>query len=198
MIKIDEGYIKFNLSWEEKSFDFNDHDFIKINSCREKLFNLGLIGAYPDGIGFGNLSVRYNKNEFIISGSSTGNFKTLSKDDYSLVKDYDILKNSVRCEGLTKASSESLSHAAIYESNININAVIHIHNKEMWDKYLNDLPTTDKKAEFGTPEIALEINKLANNSSGIIIMGGHQEGIISYGKSINEAEKIILKYFNKL
>ena len=193
-----EGYIKFNLSWEEKSFDFSDQDFMHINSCREKLFEMGLIGAYPDGIGFGNLSIRYNRNEFIISGSATGNFKNLSKEHFSLVKDYDILKNSIRCEGLTKASSESLSHAAIYESNMDVNAVIHIHHKDMWDKYLNDLPTTDKKAEFGTPEIALEIQKLANQDSGIIIMGGHTEGIISYGKSIDKAEGIILKYFNKL
>ena len=198
MNKPDEGYIKFNLTWKEKLFDFNDHDFIQINSCREKLFRLGLIGAYPDGIGFGNLSIRYKQNEFIISGSATGNFKNLSKKHYSLVKDYDILKNSVFCEGFSKASSESLSHAAIYEFNIDVNAVIHIHHKDMWEKYLNDLPTTDKKAEFGTPEIALEIKKLANQSTGIIIMGGHPEGIISYGKSLSEAEKIILKYFNKL
>lgn len=193
-----EGYIKFNLSWEEKAFDFDDPDFMRINSCRNKLFEMGLIGAYPDGIGFGNLSIRYNRNEFIISGSVTGNFKNLTKEHYSLVKDYDIFKNSVNCIGLTKASSESLSHAAIYESNMDVNAVIHIHNNDMWNKYLNDLPTTDKKAEFGTPEIALEIKKLANQNSGIIIMGGHTEGIISYGKSLNEAKEILLKFYNKL
>ena len=68
----------------------------------------------------------------------------------------------------------------------------------MWDNYLNDLPTTDKKAEFGTPEIAFEISILANQPSGIIIMGGHPEGIITYGKTLNEAEEFILKYFNKL
>ena len=197
-MNINEGYIKFNLTWGKKSFDFNDQDFIQINSCREKLFGMGLTGAYPDGIGFGNLSIRYHKNEFIISGSATGNFENLTKEHYSLVKDYDILKNSVFCEGFSKASSESLSHAIIYDSNPKVNAVIHIHHNDMWERYLNDLPTTDNKAEFGTPEIALEIKKLANQSSGIIIMGGHPEGIISYGKSLNEAEEIILKYFNKL
>ena len=125
-------------------------------------------------------------------------FKNLSKKHYSLVKNYEINKNSVHCEGLSKASSESLTHAAIYETNMEVNAVIHIHNKCMWNKYLNDLPTTDKKAEFGTPEIALEIKKLANKNSGIIIMGGHPEGIIVYGESLIIAEEIILKYFNKL
>ena len=194
----DEGYIKFNLNWKEISFDFKDQDFIYINSCREKLFKMNLIGAYPNGIGFGNLSIRYKKNEFIISGSATGNFKHLSKEHYSLVKDYAISKNSIHCEGLTKASSESLSHAAIYESNLNVAGIIHIHNKDMWNKYLYELPTTDTRAEFGTPEIAAEIQRLANHDSGMIIMGGHPEGIISYGKSLNNAKETILKYFKNL
>lgn len=194
----DEGYIKFNLNWEEKGFDFKDKDFLQINSYRNKLYELELIGAFPDGTGFGNISIRYNKNEFIISGSATGNIKNLSKNDYSLVKDYNINKNSVHCEGLTKVSSESLTHAAIYETNQEVNAVIHIHHETMWSRYLDDLPTTDKKAEFGTPEIAMEIKKLANHNSGIIIMGGHQEGIIAYGKSLFETEEIILNYYNKL
>ena len=185
MNNIDEGYIKFNLSWDEKDFDFNYNDFLQINSHRNKLYELELIGAYPDGIGFGNISLRNNKSEFIISGSATGNFNNIHK-------------NSVLCEGLNKASSESLTHVAIYESNMEVNAVIHIHNETMWSKYLNDLPTTDKRAEFGTPEIAMEIKKLANHNSGIIIMGGHQEGIIAYGKSLFEAEEIILNYYNKL
>ena len=192
-----EGYIKFNLNWEEKSFDFSDKDFHEINSCRQKLYEAGFIGAYPDGIGFGNLSVRYNKNQFIISGSATGNFKNLSKNNFALVKDFDISKNNIQCVGLTKASSESLSHAAIYNSNSEVNAVIHIHHKGMWNTYLNDLPTTDKKAEFGTPEIAIELAKLANLPSGIIIMGGHPEGIIAYGKTIEKAYNILIEYFNK-
>ena len=117
MTKPDEGYIKFNLNWEEKGFDFNYMDFLQINSYRKKLYELELIGAYPDGIGFGNISIRNNKSEFIISGSATGNFKNLTKKHYSLVKDYNIHKNSVLCKDLNKASSESLTHAAIYESN---------------------------------------------------------------------------------
>lgn len=196
-MRIEEGYIKFNLSWEEKSFDFSDEDFHEINSYRQKLYEAGFIGAYTNGIGFGNLSVRYNKKQFIISGSATGNFKNLSKDHFALVKDFDISKNNIQCVGLTKASSESLSHAAIYNSNPEVNAVIHIHHKGMWNTYLNDLPTTNKKAEFGTPEIAIELAKLANLPSGIIIMGGHPEGIISYGKTFNEALEILLKYYHK-
>ncbi len=198
MIKPDEGYIKFNLNWSEKTFGFKECDYLEINSCRNRLYELGLIGAYPDGIGFGNISIRDIANEFIISGSATGNFKNLSKKQYSLVRDYNIPKNSVHCKGISKASSESLTHAAIYETNKEIMAVIHIHNECMWNKYKNELPTTNVKAEFGTPEIALEIQKLTIHNQGIIIMGGHPEGIISYGNSLHEAEEILLNYYNNI
>ncbi|MBI9054963.1 MAG: class II aldolase/adducin family protein [Bacteroidales bacterium] len=198
MIKHDEGYIKFNIKWEEKAFDLSLYDFQNLNTCHDKLYNIGLIGAYPNLIGFGNISIRATGNKFIISGSATGNIKQLSEKDYSLVTKYDIDENLIHCEGLTKASSESLSHAAVYESNPEIKAVIHIHHLEMWEKYIHNLPTTNKNAEFGTPEIADEMKKLVIQNSGILIMGGHQEGIISYGKSINEAEEIILTYFNKI
>ncbi len=197
-MKTDEGYIKFNLDWDKRIFSFNDQDFSLINTSRERLYKTGLIGAYPDGIGFGNLSLRNSSNSFIISGSATGNFRHLLKEHYSLVTDFDIPKNSISCIGLSKASSESLSHAIIYESNPKVNAVIHTHHQDMWNCYFDKLPTTDKKAKFGTPEIAIEIKKLANKSSGIIIMGGHQEGIITYGKSLFEAEKILLNYYNTI
>jgi len=198
MEKANEGYIKFNLNWEEKPFDFTDNDFLSLNLSRQKLFEMGLIGAYPDGIGFGNISIRYKKNKFIISGSETGNFKNLSKEHYALVEDYNLKQNNVHCIGLTKASSESMSHAAVYDSNPDVSAVIHVHHKKLWGKYLNILPTTDSKAEFGTPEMAFEISRLATSNNGIIIMGGHEEGIIGYGENLNETTNKIMNLYNTL
>lgn len=196
--RMKEGYIKFNLNWNQKPFDFSDDDYMALNSYRKKLFDLGFIGQYPDGIGFGNISIRYQQNQFIISGSATGGLKDLKKEHYALVTGFDIQNNHVTCKGLTKASSESLSHAIIYDANPKVNAVIHVHHKDMWNCYLMDLPTTNRKAEFGTPEMALEIKKYAHQSSGIIIMGGHPEGIITYGKSLVEANTILVNYYNKI
>lgn len=198
MNHFDEGYIKFNLNWEEKAFELDGDVFLLLNSYRNKLYQLGLIGVYDNGIGFGNLSVRHNQKEFIISGSATGNIPELGQKHYALVKDFDIQNNKVWCQGSTKASSESMSHAAIYESNNNVNAVIHIHHNKVWEKLLDVLPTTDKKAEFGTPEMAFEIARLSKTDSGIIIMGGHPEGIISYGKNMEDAYQLLLKQYNEL
>jgi hypothetical protein len=196
-MNIDEGYIKFNIDWEETQFDFNPNDFTELNKCRDNLYKLNLIGAYENGIGFGNISKRVKNNTFVITGSVTGNLKHLSQNHYSLVENYMLTDNYIKCTGLTKASSESLSHAIIYESLEKTNAVIHTHNLKMWQGYLNKVPTTDKNAEFGTPEIAFEIKNLLKSNSGIIVMGGHEEGILTFGTSLVEAQEILLSYYNK-
>jgi len=194
----DEGYIKFNLEWKKQSFDFPDPLYHSIQTWRQKLFDLNLVGAYPDGVGFGNLSIRYHNHQFIITGSATGNIKQLTKKHYALVKKFDLDSNSIYAVGQTKASSESLSHAAIYQSNQEVNAVIHIHHQKYWEKYLKKLPTTPEDSSFGTPEMAREISKLAASEKGIIIMGGHPEGIMAFGKSLNEAGEIVFNHYQKL
>ena len=199
MKKINEGYIKFDLQWDKKSVDFPEYLLSELNDFRTRLFDLGLIGMYPDGIGFGNISTRFgNTDQFIISGTATGQLRTLTKEHFSLVTGFDIDKNTVICEGQIAASSESMSHAALYKSNHNINAVVHVHHKKLWENYLNKLPTTLKNAEYGTPEMAIEIKKLAHVSEGIIIMGGHEEGIVSFGTNLGEATNRIIKLYNTL
>jgi len=196
---MDEGYIKFKCRWI-KTNPVPLERLLEINKWRNKLYDLGLIGVYDNGIGFGNISIRA-KNNFIITGSATGNLKRLNENHYSLVKKYNFMENSLTCEGPVKASSESLSHAAVYESSPETNAVIHIHNPEMWKKSLGKLPTTSKNAEYGTPEMADEIKRLFAetdvNKKKILVMGGHKEGIISFGKDLNEAGSILLRKFKE-
>ena len=192
---MDEGYIKFNCKWI-KSPPLPKDQIEEINAWRDKLYNLGLIGAYPDGIGFGNISIRTVSRTFIITGSATGNHKKLDQHHYVLVTEYELIQNSLTCTGPIKASSESLSHAVIYECTPETNAVIHIHNMEMWKKYIHKLPTTKTNVLYGTPEMANEIKRLFIETDvgekKILIMGGHQEGVITFGKTLNEAGEILL------
>lgn len=156
-----------------------------------------LIGSFPDGIGYGNVSIRTGSDQFIISGTATGNKKELTETDYSFVTRYNIEKNEVECTGLSKASAESLSHAAVYLGDPEIQSVIHIHNLVLWERYLDVLPTTPQTAEYGTPELAFAILKLFEkkevSTSQVIIMGGHKEGIITFGKSVEGAGLNMLK-----
>ncbi|MBI2004080.1 class II aldolase/adducin family protein [Candidatus Pacearchaeota archaeon] len=198
---MDEGYIKFNCEWiKDKPCLINK--LVEINKWRDKLYTLGFIGAYDNGIGFGNLSIRFKKNNFIITGSATGNLHTLNETHYVLVNKYDFTKNSLTCKGPIKASSESLSHAMIYECSSDANAVLHIHNIDMWERFIDKLPTTNKDISYGTPAMAKEIKRLfieSNvNDEKIFVMGGHKEGIISFGKTLNEAGNILLSKFRML
>ena len=196
-----EGYIKFNCIWEQIEFPFQNEIFNQLETARTKLYNLGLIGMYPDGIGFGNISVKSAETEtFVITGSATGGFKNLSKPDYSLVTNYNISKNTISCIGMTKASAESLTHAAIYESLPEVGAVVHVHCLWLWEKLLNRYPTTSSEIGYGTPEMAYSVGKLASGrKSGeekIIVMGGHREGILAFGCNLTETTDQIIKIYN--
>lgn len=193
------GIIKFNCNWiKEEPLDSDL--FIDLNFWRDKMFDLGFIGVNEEGIGFGNMSIRFRENQFIITGSATGKLKKLSNEHYTKVVDFDLEKNSLTAIGPILASSESLTHAAIYEYDKNVNAVIHIHNKYLWEKLIGKIPTTNKSVEYGTPAMAKEIIRLFAETDlknkKILVMAGHIEGIISFGKDLNEAGTVLLKNLN--
>jgi hypothetical protein len=192
---MDEGYIKFNCNWIQSN-KIALNKVTALNVWRDIMYQKGLIGMYPDGIGFGNISMRCDKKTFLISGTATGGLSILNESHYSLVTNYNLSTNTVTCEGPLKASSESLTHALIYECAETTNAVIHIHNLNLWNKLIYKVPTSNVKMAYGTPEMANEIKRLFDETTlskeKIIVMGGHQEGIISFGKDLEEAGNILL------
>ncbi len=74
----DEGVVKYSLKYTNSS-ELALKECKKIESVRSRLFSLGLIGAYSDGIGYGNISLRYKKkNSFVITATQTGELPKLS------------------------------------------------------------------------------------------------------------------------
>lgn len=197
---MNEGYVKFRCEWEKEEIDIPDEVLHSLEQHRSDLHELGLIGMYPDGIGFGNISVRSFHSSFYITGSATGQFENLTKHHYAEVLSYSFSENSLHCSGLTKASAESLTHAAIYEAAPDAGSVVHIHCLWLWEKLFNRYPTTSPEIEYGTPEMAeavqLFANDLRNANEKIIVMGGHQEGILAFGKNLEEATNQIIKIYN--
>jgi L-ribulose-5-phosphate 4-epimerase len=198
---MEEGYIKFRCSLVMADL-VPVSQIAGLNTWRDRLYNLGLIGADAGGIGFGNISIRLEKGEFLISGSATGILDKLGSSHYVVVNEYDLEQNSLTCKGKIKASSESLTHAAIYECSAETNAVIHVHNMALWNYLLDKAPSTDENIPYGTPAMAYEIRRLFNESSlareKILVMGGHREGIISFGKNLEEAGTILLNSMQRL
>lgn len=197
-LMIDEGYIKYQCHWF-KDEPISLETLKELNQWRDQCYQLGLIGQYKNGIGFGNLSIRHlNPKQFIISGTQTGGLAHLTEEHYTIVTDYNWRENWLTCRGPIKASSEALTHAAIYEANPNIQGVIHIHHQELWNKLLNKVPTTDVKIAYGTPAMAQEIIRLCQQKDlqqqKILAMAGHEEGIITFGETLTQAGNILLSF----
>jgi L-ribulose-5-phosphate 4-epimerase len=108
----------------------------ELNAYRRKLLDLRLIGVDPTGVGFGNLSVRDGATKnFYITGSATGGIQELTLTHCAKVVAWDFERNQVRYEGSVMPSSESLTHAAIYESDATAGAVVHCHNSSCGQRF---------------------------------------------------------------
>jgi len=115
----------------------------ELNACRRKLLEQRLMGVDSNGVGFGNLSVRDGwTTRFYITGSATSDLPELTPTDCVRVVAYDFARNWLRYEGTAIPSSESLTHAAIYESDRSTSAVIHCHDSVLWRTLLDRGPTT--------------------------------------------------------
>ncbi len=195
---IDEGYIKFELDWQAGPPP-DAAQVAELNRWRRPLFAAGLIGVYEEqGVGFGNLSVRSRGDGlFVISGTQTGHLDELGPEHCALVTDYDIDGNRVRCRGPVRASSESMTHAALYELADDIGAVVHVHSGSLWRRFRGILPTTRPEVAYGTPEMAREFRRLYRETDfadrGLAIMAGHEEGIVGTGHGIAQAAGRILE-----
>ncbi len=190
-MQTDEGYIKFQAHWTQTP-PFSEDEIEELNYWRERCFEEGWIGAYPDGIGFGNISCRYgHAGQFLITGSATGNFPVLNPGHFSLVNKANYTGNELWCSGPAIASSESMSHAAVYDACPGVNGVIHIHNLAIWEGLMEAGWATDPGATYGSPEMAESILRLLRETDirnrKIFAMRDHYEGVFAFGATLEEA-----------
>lgn len=192
MSEIDEGYIKFQPIWQQAAA-FPTAQLTDLIHWRQACYDQQWIGAYPNGIGFGNLSQRCTPEgaPFFISGSATGGQSALKAQHFAKVTAVAAAQNTLWCEGPILASSESMSHAAIYQELPWVQAVIHIHDLAYWQKRLHQVPTTAADAPYGSPEMVESIIELLQNTNlpqqQLFVMEGHEEGIFAFGRNLAEA-----------
>ncbi len=205
---IDDGVIKYDRSNFSQCAPLDLVEYSALEFWRKKLFSKNLIGEYPlEGVGFGNISEIKNYSkfhqssvpQFIITGSQTGKYAELDGRYYTRVLDYNIDQLKIKVMGPIEASSESLTHAAIYAHNKNIKAIFHIHSKEIWNGMINDKSDfTNKDIPYGTIEMARATEKCVGiKDSGVFCMHGHEDGVIAYGRNLNEAGELILMLYKK-
>ena len=196
-----EGVIKFSLNFtpSEQSRQID----IELHAWRALLHGYGLIGQVPhryEGFGFGNLSQR-DAIGFSITATQTGGRQSLSDTDYAWVTAWSLEQNALSATGLTPPSSESLTHAAIYEAQPEVRFVFHVHSPDLWtDRAILELPETAAEIPYGTVEMALALKALAANLGveGIAAMAGHEDGIVSWSKSAVGAGLLLMNGLQRL
>jgi len=188
-----DGVIKYTIEHQRAEAPLFS-GYAELEALRSRLFTLGLIGE-KEGIGYGNLSMRQKDGRsFFITATQTGKKQTLSPAYYTYIRDYDFSTFKVISQGSHKPSSEALSHAMIYAIDKRIAVVIHIHALALW-KFMKRKEYLATSAAYGTAAMAEEIADLYQDldplKNNLFVMKGHEEGIMTFGRSLKEAESAL-------
>jgi ribulose-5-phosphate 4-epimerase/fuculose-1-phosphate aldolase len=217
-----EGVIKFTIVKPRFHNLFLAREVRKniqqLNDWRQRLFQLDVIGCDLSRYGacYGNVSMRYvdpnlgysfdkpkGQRSFLISGTQTGGLEELADEHFVRIVSYDVSRNKVVAEGPIAPSSETMTHSAIYDLplELQIRYVFHAHSPQIWKNAQQlQIPVTDETVHYGTPQMAREVTRLFEESDladkKILSMGGHEDGIISFGATAEEAGSLIEAYLN--
>ncbi|HTE49776.1 MAG TPA: class II aldolase/adducin family protein [Kofleriaceae bacterium] len=210
-VTAEEGVIKFEADHRGHKLDPTRYGALadQLAGWRQVMSLCGLVGQDPGrygGAGFGNLSVRVGppasglgRRAMLISGTQTGGLPRVAIDDFCVVERYDVSKNRVTSAGMVRPSSESMTHGAIYDLGPHIRAVLHAHAPTIWRRAAAlAIPTTRPEVPYGTQDMAREMERLRRETAlserQILSMAGHEDGIIAFGRSLEEAGRVLMTY----
>lgn len=199
-----EGVIQFSLNHTD-CVAFGNAELSQLVIWHQRLQRAGLIGRDPQrygGYAFGNTSIRIVDNQFLISGTQTGDCTSIGPEHFSLVEHCDFSNNHVQSRGPLKPSSECMTHAAIYTAAPCANTVLHIHSPTIWQQYKESgLATTAAHIPYGTPQMAAAVAEtvaaMSPSTHGCIAMLGHEDGVICFAEDVATAGKMILDLFDQ-
>lgn len=200
-----EGVIRFEASRDPRPLEervLGDTARV-LSAWRGILSHLRLLGQDPsryEGLGYGNVSARVGpfgdvprgRRRFLVTGSQTAGVAHATLREFCLVESWDCGANRLACTGLVAPSSESLTHAALYDASPAVRVVLHAHAPELWRRARAlGLPVTAEAVANGTPAMAAEVQRLYREgtlaSTRVAAMGGHEDGVIAFGASAAEA-----------
>lgn len=207
----DEGVIKFDFQHSRELLDRDQYAGLvcPLIAWREILALTGLVGqdrARYEGAGYGNVSVRLGRpgmslgrRSFLITGTQTSGKQCIGLDDFCIVERYEFERNRLISKGLTPPSSESMTHGAVYDLGPHIRCVLHAHSPVLWNRrHELRLPETSPAVPYGTPEMAREVQRLYRTGvfaeRRVLAMGGHEDGVIAFGRSPEDAGQALLTW----
>jgi L-ribulose-5-phosphate 4-epimerase len=207
----DEGIVKFEAQHRSEALDPMRYGDLasKLIAWREVLAKMQLVGEDPvryGGAGYGNVSGRIGpagavlgKRAMMITGTQTSGLANIGLSHLCVVDEYDYRQNRVRSQGVAQPSSETMTHGAIYDLSPAIRFVFHAHSPIIWQRSRSlRIPTTDHRVAYGTPQMALDVQRLFSGSTlsatRILSMGGHEDGVIVFGHTAEEAGQVLVTY----
>ena len=90
-----------------------------------------------------------------------------------------------------------MTHGAIYDLGPHLRCVLHAHSPVLWRQARElRIPMTERQVTYGTPAMAKEVQRLFRETAvverQILAMGGHEDGIIAFGRSPEETGQILI------
>jgi ribulose-5-phosphate 4-epimerase/fuculose-1-phosphate aldolase len=169
-----------------------------ISRLRDALHARGWIGRDParyGGLGYGNVSRRLQAQAFVVSATQTGHLATLAAGDWVTVTRASPATNELWSGGACKPSSESLTHAAIYQACV-ATFVCHIHHPALWKAACRGaiaLPRTPASATYGTPAMAAALSEIATRFPlpFAAAMTEHEDGLMAAADSPAELLELL-------
>ncbi len=204
-----EGVIKFRAEHRSEALSWSRQGeaAAQLIAWREILGKLEIVGQVAgryEGAGFGNVSARLGPfpgtpghRPFLITGTQTGGVECMALEHFCVVERYDVAENRVESFGPVLPSSESMTHGAIYDLGAHIRVVLHVHSPVLWrESDRLGLPSTPKEVPYGTRAMAMAVRGLYRQSAlperRIFSMKGHEDGIVVFGRSAEEAGQALL------
>lgn len=169
------------------------------------LHRLGLVGRDParyGGLAYGNLSLRLADGGFAISATQTADVDRPTPDHYARVTAWDCAGNHIVATGPAPPSSESLTHAALYDADPAIGCVQHVHAPAIWANHARlGLAGTAADVAYGTPAMAAEVARLYRaqgfSGQGVLVMGGHTDGVLAFGPDADAAGQALMRVLER-
>jgi ribulose-5-phosphate 4-epimerase/fuculose-1-phosphate aldolase len=207
----EEGVIKFSAEHVRERLPAERFGALccELVAWREIMAKTELVGRAPHlyaGAGYGNVSGRVGppsspmgQRAMLITGTQTGGFAEVDLAEFCLVERYDYRRNRVWSRGLIEPSSETMTHGAIYDLSPHIRFVFHGHGAVIWSQARAlGIPTTDPAVAYGTPEMAEEVQRLYRSTAlsqvRILAMGGHEDGVVVFGHTAEDAGQVLVSY----
>ena len=197
-----DGVIRYRLAHAREPLPASVRALVlALDAWRWRLWQARLIGqdgVRYGGVGWGNVSGRVDGPSFLITGTQTGGLEHTDERHYALVETCEgsSQRGGVRSRGPIEPSSEAMSHAAVYAALPSARFVFHVHAPELWRKAGRlELAKTPEGVEYGTVAMAEAVGDLTRRmgAAGVLVMAGHEDGVIAWGQSAEEAGERILE-----